>query len=422
MKSSAFLLLVFLCLTGVSWQNLESSSTPASPTAQAEPPSPFALKSKLPEGCFLSKVVPSGNNDPTCQGLWNRTGYICDKNVLGAWATEDKNYIINTMPLFKNSLTMVAEIAKKIQDSTIQGFSLSESEVAILKRHQDTSIHGAKQANAEQCANALIRVRNSALCSLCSAENYRFFSDDKRGYMPYCSCQAFLTECNAHFTDLASFFNDLPLLLRIDKFFNPLGNVMNDVMQKEFTAGVERTMRMATGVSSSILQLAAANSEEAKEPIRRSLCQLMISLTEKPGIIWSLRMMNFNLFFMKAKIDGSNLISAIKSGDILGAIKSGVAGATTLGKAITQAVPQTTTSIPKISVSPLKGLFSNWRKLQTTDEYTDFMMSFPTSYSSEVIIVKPTDSMFTSFEGADGTSLSHENSCKKIMNMSICFP
>ena len=57
----------------------------------------------------------------------------------------------------------------------------------------------------------------------------------------------------------------------------------------------------------------------------------------------------------------------------------------------------------------------NARSLQ---EFTDF--SFFEADTS--VLVRDTDSMFTAFDGAPGTTLATENSHLRAANLSICFP
>ena len=418
MKSCIFLILVFLCLAGASRQTLESSTTSTSSRGQSVPRSPFALKDKLP-GCFLRKVVPSGNKNPTCHGLWNSTGYVCNKRAVLSWSTKDTKYIMDGVEVFKNSLDLLSIVATRILGSPVKGLKLNETEIAILKTYKDATANAAKIANAQICASALAKIRNSALCSLCSAENYRFFSDDKKGFLPYDTCQAFNLKCDPYFKNIAEFFGAFPLIVRLDLFFNPLAFVLNDVLQKQFTAGVKRTAQRAAFLSSRILQLSANPTDSQKEIIFKDLCQRMITLTQQPEMIRSLQLMNFNLMCIRTKVDVTHVVSGITSGNV----KETIQAFGTLGKGLLKTA-QNLAKPKAITNNPLKSLVSNWRNLQITDQYTDFLMSYPMNIEglAEVIVVKPTDSMFTSFEGADGTSLSHENSCKKIMNMSICFP
>ena len=62
------------------------------------------------------------------------------------------------------------------------------------------------------------------------------------------------------------------------------------------------------------------------------------------------------------------------------------------------------------------GIFSMHRSLGETSK--DFAQT-----GGDVAVLRPTDNMFTSFDGIQGSPLSVENTGNaKAMNMSVCFP
>lgn len=338
------------------------------------------IAGKLPAGCKLEKPEPSGKDNVTCQGLWYKEGYVCNKNAVLDYAAKDKLYFDTGIKSFEGLLDTLSNFGTFAQSKSITGLSFNETEKAILNKYANKASFDQKKANARACMNELARIRNSALCTMCSAKNVLSFNNDKKGFFSNSNCDAFLTICDPHFNDYIELYHSVDMIIKIDKAVS-IALFFNGEIVSWFVDTFKAVMYLLT---TRIHQRAAATDLAVKAQISKAYCEQVIKLVVRPYLPGTLMLLSFGY-----KLIYSSTVMKYTAQQ---------AAANLLAKA---------TSI-----------FGNWgRKLQSMEA---LLLSLPPYNPPADIEVKDTDNMFVSYAGATGTN--YETEPYRALNLTLAFP
>lgn len=181
-------------------------------------------KKELPSIVVLGQEEPLGKDNATCQGLWWREGFVCDYDKLKALAAADQKKLSDATASFVQSITKNRELAVKLNDAKKAAFNANQ----LVFNPVNT------KTEAEKCWNYMIKLRSSALCSICSAKNYLYFLNNK-GAISFDTCNDFLSYCMPHFRDLLSLIelgNSMSEIVRLKQEARPVTskNQMEEIM------------------------------------------------------------------------------------------------------------------------------------------------------------------------------------------------
>ena len=395
---STICFLAIVCLIGGC---LADSKPLASNTGtQKKPPktrlNPLEVAKLLPAACLtclMLKPEPPGKDRDTCQGLWFKEGYVCNKDRVMTWSQFDRNMLLSANSEFGKNLENMKQLAENLLDQGGNGLNLKPEELALLRYYTESNLDTQKE-EGKKCISSLIQVRNSALCSICSGKNYRYFTQDKKGLLDFDSCMAFINTCDAHFTDVARLFEAELLAIKIDKLLNPHKTIFEHALEKGFTVFVQILTKVAGMLTKRIHLRKEQQSQEMKDKASVDICQHLISIVHPPLLTVTLRLMNANLVLLRGMVVAAKAAAKFKEG-------------------IKQNVQNVQNAVKKI-LTP-----GNWRKLELMNTKFEDLPAFD---KADIVVMRPTDNMFTSFEGAQGTGTYRDNECKKALNISLRFP
>ena len=320
----------------------------------------------LPSDIILQNIVPPGKDMQTCQGLWGREGYGCDKSKLIQYSNQDKEKMMNYS---KESFTFVQSM-KSILNSSLGIFTdADKAALAIAEKELAGEALERLSNESDRCWRAMGQIRSAALCTICSARNYECFQG-RRGlitpractFILYSGCEYLFSKILLLSRSLKQTWDSLAKTLKIDKEFRDLKDAEEINGNRELLALLERKE--------------SASSPEQMEAISAVICDKTLQITAVPILYKLLRSHGSSLELL------TNAFKKLKE----------------------QGLPSSRLLRP-----------SNWRAMQATNP--------PVSFASdqEVLVMVPTDNMFSSFYGTDG-SLELGLSKHRAMNLSLEFP
>lgn len=351
------------------------------------------IAGKLPMGCKLEKPEPANKDNVTCQGLWGKEGYVCNKDAVLRHAREDIDFFNMGIANFGKILDVMYNIVNFTLTKPITGLSFNETEKAMITKYSNTASFEQKKTNAAICMKKLASIRNAALCTMCSAKNTHSFNNDKKGLFLYGNCDSFLTICDPHFNDFIELYHTLDMVLKIDKAANPIP--FFNQLAADF---VETVKALSYLLTYRIQQRAAATNPKIKESISKEYCEQVIKLVLKPYLPASLVILNvgYSVIYGAMKIKYE---LQLKAAAIAADLAAKVAAA-------------------KLAASKIKSLFGNWRILQSLE--STLLSLPPYNPEADISVVKDTDNMFGSFPGATGSD--YQTEAYRPLNTTLSFP
>lgn len=171
---------------------------------------------------LLPDVVPAGRDLTTCNGFWGRTGYACDKSRVAAYLANDSTYLDSLKNDLNQRWKEMFEVLKW------RDYGLWWNVIYFRYTGQKLIDH---ETSRDRCWAEMKRIRNSSVCTACSATNFKYFVNGKMGVQK-ADCDRFFDICHVYFDniyDLNYRFEDL-----FAPVFNPYG--------PNFFASVEPTL------------------------------------------------------------------------------------------------------------------------------------------------------------------------------------
>lgn len=343
----------------------------------------------LPASIALSAAVSPGSSTTACQGLWQQEGYLCDAGKLLVFAKADQALMLE----FHDKDVKFWQIIEKVKNDAmpwIQKFvKQMEMDAERLKEicapeHKVNFMRASKK-----CWDTISKFRNSALCTVCSAQNYERFLKGKAAISSE-SCSLILDDGCAEY--LRILVINEPLLHKIAKTAAPILGVQEEMtkVEKEDEKDGHRDLKKLLE-----RRVAAKNSGDAMKAellnIEAEICEKTLRLTQLP-------------------IMGKYLNSNIKLTNI-----------------IVDAFEKKKLQVEAFTSSPdIANMISDFgfrRRLLTSNWMLNQGAGSDFKPDGMVHVIKPSDNMFSSHIGAAGNSHQTEHMHRvKPMNCSMAFP
>ena len=325
---------------------------------------------------------PSPQN--VCNSMWQTTKTCCGYDSLKEWVDRDKSELIDSSKKLKKVLENVNERISWLQ---VKVAKLIAKHKLLFLTEFGSIEYGVRLLNSyERCRNYTIETRASAVCFLC-AGNFQEFQTKSRAAVNMDACSNMHKSCREYFIKMATFLESVGRMVEIkDKSMDEL----NAPDLKWYT-----DLKDQLSQSAFLPLIKRVNDENKltdlqKDALIIKLCTMVYKVVKRPFL------MQLNSIFVRLLPQVVNLVkhlgddSAEQEGPRLLKVKATSESRLLHGQSEDK----------KIEAEDVAGMFT----------------------SDTIVLLKPTDSMWTSFEGVDGSSLAIENSHLKPMNMSTKFP
>ena len=148
----------------------------------------------------FDKVTRVSKRDTTCGGQWAKVGTVCDKAKLLEHQQKEQRDLKDAMGHLRDVEDRVRKACQKLlKNKAIMSSNLFGSfKKRIVKIWADKNTKSKFDKSTEQCWSYFTGVRSSALCYVCSGNNYRYFLQDK-ALITQQECFKMASNCRNHF-------------------------------------------------------------------------------------------------------------------------------------------------------------------------------------------------------------------------------
>ena len=340
----------------------------------------------LPSNIRLNDILKTRDN--TCGGLWSREGTVCDKSKLLDHYNTEKTKIKESLDYIKKIVALLHRLDKALSSEKIMDTDqISTEEKASILDWANPASHQKLLDNADKCWTYFQGMRSSALCIVCSANNYIHYFNNK-ALITEDDCGKMIDNCQDHFDNTISIIRatmaSLKALLHVkmSKFKEMLNGRH---LQLEVLAKRIEVVFRAQKDKVDIIKFLFTYTEGilTKQTSRDQMCGHFFRVTAKPAILIIRDLARSTVMKMLPVV---TLINTIDS-DISNWIKS----ARMLGGSI-------------------------------DDNVLDSEEDVENAFTSDTVIMKKSDNMFSAFDGAKGTTLGQLNPDVKPMSFDSLFP
>lgn len=218
----------------------------------------------LPSSMLLTQPLTSPLNSPAiCKNLWTASGWICRADETVKFAEQDASKLAQGETQYFKVLNQIKELdalfLKKI--SSYSNSKLKNTFKDNMRKPESAML------NSNVCWAQMGKFRNSSLCYMCSAVNYRYFLPG-RGLVTFEDCQTLVSICTGHFKSVNNF---LLLVREIQKFFSTVDPVFAAKIAEFLETQPAKLMHKYGRAANS-------DSEEAKAKV----CEYTLTLVGTP--------------------------------------------------------------------------------------------------------------------------------------------
>ena len=133
----------------------------------------------LPGKVKLSNPVAVSSSDKTCGGLWFKDkGTVCNKTALVSYKTQEQKVVKSSLEKLMAYMESMTNTAQNQFSNGFEDIPEITDNVNYLRLLGNTSFYNSAVANTKNCWAYMEKVRSAALCSACSAKNYKYFIGD----------------------------------------------------------------------------------------------------------------------------------------------------------------------------------------------------------------------------------------------------
>jgi hypothetical protein len=339
-------------------------------------------------------TVPTATNSDVCGGLWRRTKTCCNERLTKELANNNAHRLDNAARNFFNHLQNLQSNFKSfhkrevrcleennLRCSNITGRKELEFLVKLLDEQKMVNFHDALW----KCTNHLKVVRNSALCSICAGDSRDYFfqlTDKAAVSMP--ACVAMMGNCD-------NFFNKTMSLVKGSmKLGRRTANLIEDEDQHAKWIATLSDKVDTTEIIQGLARLNDTLSRTEKDNIYSSLCGYLFRLVKKPMVEELVPLIEYLSRKLLAILDDFSSARAQEEA---------LASRALFGR------NEASRELVYGNSNPLARNLTGEGLLE-----------------GDASVLKPTDNIFTSFEGSQGSSQFHEHHPTRPMNLSLTFP
>lgn len=327
---------------------------------------------------YLSKekdllVLPSpkSTTETVCQSFWKTHKTCCDKNALTIWNSRENTLLTNQKNYISSITTQISSQLNGLK--RIYAAEFSKPDLSFIGKYSEDKLRTSILDGVNSCMEHNQKVRNSALCSLCSGISSQFIYHGK-GAVGLQDCIKSTQVCQRYFQEISSLAKGM-------------ANIINIIKSVPLNPGVTLDPKYS---EKSILEFSA----QLNHPVIQKLNDLEKATTEIQKTQALIGVCN-------------NYITLIKS-------FYGLDIYATLVENISRILESILVNLRARSAS-------NWGRLLLRNPRA-LTLSLPTGIADSEVLLLPSDNMFTSFVGAPGSAQALEATSVKPMNMSLIFP
>lgn len=326
----------------------------------------------IPSNAILNKPQPPGVDLTTCGGLWEKYGFVCDKQKIVDFEAKKVKEIERSLT---NTITLLDSLnssQKLLRNSSILGKELKEKFTSFF---EGTSIDKIK-ANLQKCWKFTKQARSTSYCSRCAGDFDKYWlqtSNQTFFLASHSFCVRAIDSCKDHIEE----FSILAYQAQAGILQQAL-EILADRLQMALSVSKRASIDLLDMISrfSTFTKTADSSSDTNKED---AFCSISLKFDSFPLFVKILPLLEGPIEQLKILLNQ-------------------------IGAQARQLLRR----------KPL--LNSNWRLLSNSEPSSD------SPFAGEVAILNPTDNMFTAFDGAQGTTLHNNDQSRKPMNMSLIFP
>ena len=322
---------------------------------------PICTEQEINPVWLLPNEVYRKPNEDICRVVWQVEHSMCNGAALIDFAKIDSAEINSAVGTIKQEMD---NLAFKLANPDSRVSKTSYEGLAFYKRFNDESVRANVVASAQRCANHLTKVRSKALCFVCSGSQQNYFFRSK-AIVTQQHCSSMVRECEDFFRYSVDLIQGMAVLGTVLGSASSNWGELNNGEKRKIDEFNEIFARFIVKLKNAkLVNILAAKGVSAE--VDAQLCARLFML-RKPSFV---KIMAFLYSFVNKYIGEFVKVADIWSG----------------------------------------------RKLESTSDFSE------QPFEGDVVILRPTDNMFTSFDGVQGSSLSNDNSASKAMNLTTCFP
>ena len=340
----------------------------------------------LPSNIRLNDILKTSDN--TCGGLWSREGTVCDKSKLLDHYNIQTTKINESLAYIKKIATILHSLNKALsKEKILDTGRISTEEKASIIEWANLASHEKLLGNADKCWNYFKAVRSSALCYVCSANNYNYFFNSK-ALITEDDCGNMIDNCQDHFHNIISIIRaTIASLKALHHLKRSYSKVKLRVPQSplEMLAvrikNVFRTQKEKVNIIKYLLTY--TEGILTKQTSRDQLCGHFFRVIAEPSIL------------ILRDLARSSVMKMLPIVNVLTRIDSNISN---WGK-----------SARKLAGSIDNNVFNSEKDVEA-------------AFTSDTVIMKKSDNMFSAYDGAKGTTLAQLNPDVKFMPLDSLFP
>lgn len=341
-------------------------------------------------GTEISKFPNQCTSKTSCSDEWAKAGTCCEWNSLVQTYNKE---VAATQQSLQNILTWVGEVLtiSKSYHPTVANETFMEGIKDICRVRFYTAfdqIAAGKNFDSfntttTTCWNHMNKIRGSALWSICSGR-YEQFLNGNKSLIHLDDCKTTIENCNQFVSLAEHVIQGLNDVIKIG--FECFNSTMNLQERRNYANARKFTNHLKKGIPPLNLKKAIQQFEKAHEPEKS---KLSITICEA---ILNIRKQTLLDYFDKEVVSNS---PPPKTFDLH------------------------SNSNRLLSLSTKR---QNWYISRSLDSSVSLSAGFNPFTSDSQVFLAQQDNMFTSYDGAAGTSLEHATTWKEPMNLTMPFP
>ena len=345
----------------------------------------------------LPDIVTAGvptYDGKTCVRIWSKEGTACNTAPLISYESTNTSNILKTTTATKAKLSAIPNniqdsaqclslpsLSKRLLQQTVLSPALAQAALFNLAPFTNSTLISAYLNNITSCWGYLEKARNASLCSVCSKNNSQYFFNGK-AIVSQADCTSMLNACSSYYDITAT------LLASANAFTKDASTWIGSV-----------------SFGANIIQLSGFVTDLIDKMFKANLTGLLTSYKSSTG---NSKVLTGNKICSRVfRLHQSTLFEVMDK--VLAVVNF-------LVNAISGLVVQTDLAqLKELAPAPANNYVSfNRRVLEDSPEFNPF--------EGDVVILQPTDNMFVSFDGAQGTQTGTGNTAHTPMNLTTCFP
>ena len=392
MKRSATLLVVVTMALILATANCKDAAAgDAAAQIKCDNINPFfnKLSSKI-SNLELIRGEPKISKENVCGGMWAVKGTCCDLEKLLKHVSKNSEVLTKAAKDLKLNVIKISSFQKPKHMTIIE----TSEYLLFLKKLIQVKQKASFLKSIDKCAAYMIEARSSSFCSICSGDSYRYFLNGK-AIISMETCSSMVSNCKDFIEDTAEMLQSMEslasMLISASENIDPKNRAetkyaLRIVQNNNHILEAQPVLMLLQGFQSDM-------SSESIDIIYSHLCSSFYHLIQPTWI---------QQFEVMLGLTKSLLIHHMD--------KIGHVFDSNWYKSLSK------TQISKFLKSNPKSRPRLLRKRKEQKEKDDAFDK------QDVVVMRKSDNMFSSYDGVKGSSLDNQFSDTKAMNLKVQFP